>query len=111
MALPSTANEKEVWVVDGANNAVHIFDATAMPPRYFTSIKLRDFPGWISFSIDGKKAYSSTGEIIDTDARRVIATLTDEEGRQVQSEKVLEINFDKGKVIRAGEQFGVGKRP
>jgi len=38
-----TPDEKELWVVDGA-------DATAMPPRYAASIKLRDFPGWISFS-------------------------------------------------------------
>ncbi|MBI1788298.1 MAG: hypothetical protein HYR60_12210 [Acidobacteria bacterium] len=60
-----TPDEQELWVVDGANYFVHIFDATVMPPKQTTSIKLRDSPGWISFSMDGRYAYSSTGEIID----------------------------------------------
>ncbi len=103
-----TPDEKEVWVVDGANNLVHVFDATVMPPRPTVTIPLRDFPGWISFSIDGRQAYSSTGEIIDAKTKKVVATLTDEAGRQVQSEKLLEVVIDGGKVIRAGNQFGVG---
>jgi len=103
-----TPDEKELWVVDGANNALHVFDAAVMPPRQATTIKLRDFPGWISFSIDGRQAYSSTGEIIDSSTKKIVATLTDEAGRQVQSEKVLELVFDHGKVIRAGNQFGIG---
>ena len=103
-----TPDEKELWVVDGANNALHVFDATVMPPRQATTIKLRDFPGWINFSIDGRHAHSSTGEIIDSYTKKVVATLTDEAGRQVQSEKVLELVFDHGKVIRAGNQFGIG---
>jgi len=103
-----TPDEKELWVVDGANNSVHIFDATAMPPKPLTIIKLRDFPGWISFSIDGSQAYSSTGEIIDTRTRKVVAALTDETNRQVQSEKLLEIVLDRGTVIRVGNQFGIG---
>jgi len=106
-----TPDEKELWVVDGANDAVHVFDATVMPPRQVASIKLRDFPGWISFSIDGRRAYSSTGEIIDTRTRKIVAALTDETGRQVQSEKLLEIVFEKEKPVRAGNQFGTGMRP
>ncbi len=103
-----TPDEKELWVVDGANNAVHVFDATVMPPRQVTTIHLRDFPGWISFSIDGRHAYASTGEIIDTQTKQVVAALTDETGRQVQSEKLLEIVVRNGKVTRAGNQFGIG---
>jgi DNA-binding beta-propeller fold protein YncE len=103
-----TPDEKELWVVDGANNAVHIFDATVVPPRPTITIPLRDFPGWISFSIDGRHAYSSTGEIIDATTKKIVALLTDETGRQVQSEKLLEVVIDGGKVIRAGNQFGVG---
>jgi DNA-binding beta-propeller fold protein YncE len=105
-----TPDEKELWVVDGANYSVHIFDATVMPPRPTVTIPLRDFHGWISFSIDGRQAYSSTGEIIDARTKKVVATLTDEAGRQVQSEKLLELVIDNGKVIRAGSQFGVGTR-
>jgi DNA-binding beta-propeller fold protein YncE len=105
-----TPDERELWVVDGANNSVHVFDATVMPPRETGSISLRDFPGWISFSIDGRQAYSSTGEIIDTATKKVVATLTDEAGRSVQTEKLLELVFDNGMLIRAGNQFGVGMR-
>lgn len=105
-----THDEKELWVVDGANNHVHIFDTTVMPPKQGISIKLRDSPGWMSFSLDGKFAYSSTGEIIDVASKKIVATLTDETGRQVQSEKMLDMVISNGKVIRAGNQFGVGMK-
>jgi DNA-binding beta-propeller fold protein YncE len=105
-----TPDERELWVADGANNSVHVFDATVMPPHETGSISLHDFPGWVSFSIDGRQAYSSTGEIIDTATKKVVATLTDEAGRSVQSEKLLELVFDNGILIRAGNQFGVGVR-
>lgn len=105
-----TQDEREIWVVDGANYYVHVFDATVMPPKQTTSIKLRDSPGWISFSLDGRYAYSSTGEIIDAASKKVVAALKDETGRDVQSEKVLDIVIANGKVVRAGNQFGVGMK-
>ena len=105
-----TPDERELWVVDGANQRLHIFDATAMPPKYLTSIELLvDQPGWVTFSLDGRTAYPSTGEVIDTRTRRIVAHLRDEEGRQVQSEKLLEIDFAAGFPVRAGDQFGVGR--
>jgi DNA-binding beta-propeller fold protein YncE len=103
-----TPDEKELWVADGANNCLHVFDATVVPPRPVTTVKLRDFPGWISFSIDGRQAYSSTGEIFDTHTKKLLATLKDENGRPVQSEKLLEVVFHGGRVVRAGNQFGIG---
>jgi DNA-binding beta-propeller fold protein YncE len=105
-----TPDEKELWVADCANSAIHVFDSTAMPPKQMTSIKARDCVGWLSFSADGKFAYSSTGEVIDVPAKKVVAALQDEEGREVQSEKLLEITIDRGKVVRAGNQFGVGMK-
>jgi DNA-binding beta-propeller fold protein YncE len=62
-----TPDERELWVVDGASNSVHVFDAAVMPPRQTAIIGLRDFPGWISFSIDGRHTYLSTG---DTDTNQ-----------------------------------------
>ena len=105
-----TPDERELWVVDGANNFVHLFDSTVMPPKQTTSIKLRDSPGWISFSMDGRYAYSSTGEVIDVTTKKIVAALQDENGRQVQSEKLLDLAIANGKVIRAGNQFGVGTK-
>jgi len=75
-------------------------------------IALRDQPGWISFSLDGKFAYPSTGEIINIKTRQIVAALTDELGRQVGSEKLLEVDF-KNKV-RSGyvsNSFGIGPIP
>src|SRR5712671_2759764 len=66
-----TPDEKELWLTDAFNNRLHIFDATVMPPKQVASIEVRDQPGWVSFSIDGRCAYSSTGEVIDTHTRQV----------------------------------------
>ena len=105
-----TPDERELWVVDGHNNAVHVFDNTVMPPRQTVSITLRDSPGWWSFSLDGKFGYSSTGEIVDVATKKIVATLKDETGRDVHSEKVLDLVVDRGKVIKANNQFGVGQK-
>ena len=105
-----TPDEKELWVVDGANNRMYFYDATVVPPRLSGHMDLRDFPGWVSFSMDGKVAYSSTAEIIDVKTKKVVATLKDEEGRDAQSEKVLDVVIDGGKVVRVGNQFGVGAK-
>ncbi len=105
-----TPDEKELWLADCANDAIHVFDSTVMPPKQLTTIKARDCVGWVSFSMDGKTAYSSTGEIIDVATKKVIASLRDESGHDVQSEKVLDLVIEDGKVVRAGNQFGVGKQ-
>jgi hypothetical protein len=104
-----TPGERELWVADGANSAVHIFDARAMPPKQIATVKLRDQPGWITFSLDGRLALPSTGEVIDVATRKVIATLTDDARRPVQSEKVVEVVFADGKVVKTGDQFGIGR--
>ena len=105
-----TPDEKEIWIADGANSMLHVFDATVMPPKQITSLKVRDQPGWITFSIDGRLTYSSTGEVFDTSSKKLVASLEDEKGRQVGSEKVLEIVFKDGKAVRAGDQFGIGAK-
>ena len=105
-----TPDEKELWVADCYNEAIHIFDATVMPPKQMTTIKQRDCVGWVSFSMDGKVAYSSTGEIIDAATKKVVAALKDEAGHDVQSEKLLDLTIANGKVVRAGNQFGVGMK-
>jgi hypothetical protein len=42
--------------------------------------------------------------------KRVIATLKDEKGGEVHSEKMMEIDFKNGKPIRTGDQFGLGRK-
>jgi hypothetical protein len=102
-------DETEIWVCDGANSHMHVFDATIMPPRQMTSIKLREQPGWITFSLDGKYAYPSTGDVVDTASKKIVLGLTDEQGREVHSEKLIEIVWNGDKVVRTGDQFGLGR--
>ena len=102
--------ETEIWLCDGHNDSLHVFDVTQMPPKQIKSLKLREQPGWITFSIDGKYAYPSTGEIFETKTKKLITALSDEEGRQVHSEKMLEIDFANGKPVRVGDQFAIGQR-
>jgi hypothetical protein len=103
-----TLDEKEIWLTDAANSRLHIFDNTVTPPKQVTSIVLRDQPGWITFSIDGRYAYPSTGEVIDVSSRKIVAELADEKGAAVQSEKMLEIDFARAVPKRAGDQFAIG---
>ncbi len=104
-----TPDEKELWLADGANQRMHIFDASVMPPKQVASIQVRDQPGWITFSLDGKFAYPSTGEVFDVRTRKLVVALKDEEGREVHSEKLIEIHFADGKPVRNGDQFGLGR--
>jgi DNA-binding beta-propeller fold protein YncE len=102
-------DEKEVWVCDAFNRKLHVFDNTSMPPKQTVSIGLREEPGWVTFSLDGRYAYPSTGEVIDAKTKKVLTALKDEEGREVHSEKMVEVVLREGKVVKTGDQFGVGR--
>jgi DNA-binding beta-propeller fold protein YncE len=103
-------DEKELWLSDGHNSVLHVFDMTQASPKLVKTIKVRDQPGWITWSLDGKHVWPSTGEIIDARTKQIVATLTDEAHRMVQSEKVVEVVFDGRKVVRAGDQFAMGQQ-
>ncbi|HZR19434.1 MAG TPA: hypothetical protein VFE51_19260 [Verrucomicrobiae bacterium] len=105
-----TPDETELWLTDAANSQLHIFDATVMPPKETGQVHLRDQPGWITFGLDGRFAYPSTGDVVDVKARKIIAELADETGHPVQSEKLLEIDFDGNQPVRTGDQFGLGRK-
>ncbi|MEP7372202.1 MAG: hypothetical protein ABI675_02365 [Chitinophagaceae bacterium] len=102
-----TPDEKELWLADGHNMRVHVFNA-APPYQQLTTIPVQDMPGWISLSINGKYVYPSSGEVIETKTRKIIATLRDEFHNNVSSEKMLEIDFNGSKAVKAANQFGIG---
>ena len=52
----------------------------------------------------------STGEVIDTRTKKIVFLLTDEMGREVHSEKVVEIVLIDGVPVRVGDQFGLGRK-
>jgi DNA-binding beta-propeller fold protein YncE len=88
-------NQKEIWVSDDAGKYIHVFDCTTMPHKQLLDIKLNHPNGWITFGIDGLYAYASSGDVIDTQTRKIVAEV-------VESEKLLEIQFEEGKVVRVG---------
>lgn len=103
-----TPDEKELWLCDGFNMRLHVFSAKP-PYQQLTTIPLQDMPGWITFSVDGRYAYPSSGEVIDVKRRKIVAVLQDEFHNNVASEKMIEIDFNGKKALRAGDQFGIGR--
>lgn len=88
-----TPDDAELWVADGVGNRLRVFDARPLPPVHVTSIQLERQPRWVMFGRDGRYAYSSTGDVIDAASKRVVATLEDEEGRIVESERMVEVQM------------------
>lgn len=106
-----TPDGKQLWVCDAFNRRLHVYQLDGDETKLVDSLETRDEPGWVSFSIDGTRAYPSTGEVYDVASRKIIATLTDETGKPVHSEKLLEIAFDGDRPVEAGDQFGRGRPP
>jgi DNA-binding beta-propeller fold protein YncE len=102
-----TPDEKELWLADGHNMRLHVFNADP-PYQQLTTIPLQDMPGWIAFSIDGNYVYPSSGEVIEARSRKVITVLQDEFHNNVGSEKMVEIDFADNQMVKAGNQFGIG---
>ena len=103
-----TPDEKEIWLADGHNMRMHVFNAKK-PYQQLTTIPLQDMSGWITFSLDGKYAYPSSGEVIDVKTRKILMTLEDENHNAVSSEKMVEIHMSGKKAVKIGDQFGMGR--
>jgi DNA-binding beta-propeller fold protein YncE len=106
-----TPDEKELWLDDGLNNCIHIFDNTQMPPKEVGVIKTTAGPYWITMGLDGKRAYISSGDVIDVKTHQIVGRLRDEYGRTMYSEKLLDMLFANGRLIRVSNQFGNGLAP
>ena len=78
-------DEKEIWVADAYNQMLHVFELNGDEAIQKQSIAVRDQPGWITFSADGKYVYPSTGEVIDAKTKKTLMVLHDEHGIPVQS--------------------------
>jgi DNA-binding beta-propeller fold protein YncE len=95
-----TPDERELWVADGVRNRLQIFDARVYPPTPLAGVELTSQPRWIAFSLDGRYAYSSTGDVVNAAARNIAGALADPSGAKVKSEHFLEIDFVDGQPIR-----------
>ena len=100
-----TQDGKEVWLADGIFNKIHIFSNTD-DPKEIATIDTPDGVFWMTFGVDGKTVYASSGDIIDVATHKVIGTTKDEYGTILGSEKELEMTFIGGHLQRVSNQFG-----
>jgi DNA-binding beta-propeller fold protein YncE len=96
-----TPDERELWVADGVRNRLLVFDAGVYPPVERAAVDLSAQPRWITFSLDGRYAYASTGDVIGVAARTRAGALTDQSGGQVRSEHMIEVDFADGEPVRS----------
>jgi DNA-binding beta-propeller fold protein YncE len=106
-----TADESEVWIPDAINNQVLVFDNTGEWPvlDMAKTIKTEAPNGWITMGLDGTYAYMASGDVVDTKTHKIVGYLRDEYGRHMDSEKVLDMEFDlNGHLVRTVNQFSNG---
>ncbi len=103
-----TPDERELWVADGVDNQLHVFNSVSYPPAFVRTIELPAQPRWITFSLDGRYAYPSTGDVIEVASGKIVATLEDEQGARARSERMLEVDFAGTSPIRAADQVAIG---
>jgi DNA-binding beta-propeller fold protein YncE len=99
-----TPDEKEVWVVDGLFNKIHIFSNTD-DPREIDTIDTSAGAYWMTFGLDAKYVYASSGDVIDVATHKIVGQMKDEFGRPLYSEKLLDMTFDNGRLQRVSNQF------
>lgn len=87
-----TPDERELWIADGVRNRLVVFDATIYPPVQRAAVELSAQPRWLAFSVDGRFAYPSTGEIVDSVTHKVVGALESSPGVRVDSAHLVEID-------------------
>ena len=106
-----TPDETELWISDQKGQKLFIFDATKMPPVEKEHVELsQGGHGWVTFSLDGKYAWSHTPDVFDVKTKKLVATLKDENGKPVSGSKFIEIHFRNGKVVEMSNEFGLGRK-
>jgi len=105
-------DETEVWVSDGVGRQplIHVFDVTRSPPQQIRDVALSyTNPHWVTFTSNGDFAYPAgpkfggrNTDVIDTSTYARVASIG-------PSEDLLEVDFEHGRIVRVGNQFGVGR--
>jgi sugar lactone lactonase YvrE len=106
-----TPDETELWISDQKSRKLYVYDATKMPPEPRSHLELsQGGHGWVCFSLDGRYAWTHTPDIFDVKTKKLAATLKDESGNPVSSSKFIEVHFRDGKVVKMGNEFGLGRK-
>ena len=105
-----TPDETELWISDQEGRKLFIFDNTQMPPVQTGEVDLsQGGHGWVTFSLDGRYAWTHTPDVFDAETKELVATLRDENGNPVSGSKFIEVHFRDGKVVAVGNEFGLGR--
>jgi hypothetical protein len=109
-----TPDETEVWQNGGRTDPhVYIWDMRdPMAPVPKERLTLRNGRGshWLTFDIDGDYAYIAPTKNSD-DGTEVFSVRTHSSVGMIRSsEDMLEIDFADGKIIRVGDQYGIGRK-
>jgi hypothetical protein len=118
--ISMSPDEKELYVMDGPNSYVHVFDISnpASAPVQVADIPLSKISGletpctsaceregWVLHSRDGRFVYvGDSGDVIDTSTRKVVAHLTP----LTNTRKYLEIDWQNGAPVLATGRYGLG---
>src|ERR1700682_6170713 len=79
-----TPDESELWISDQIGKKLFIYDATKMPPEPKGEVELsQGGHGWVSFSLDGRYAWTHTPDVFDARTKKLVATLQVESGGRV----------------------------
>ncbi|HUR45975.1 MAG TPA: IPT/TIG domain-containing protein [Candidatus Saccharimonadales bacterium] len=115
-------DEKEIWLIDSANSAVHVFDVSGLPtspPRQIADIPFsrpmtgNEQPcyfdcgrhGWIQHSRDGRFVFiGDSGDVFDAGAKSLAIHLDP----LFNSRKHLEIDWNNGVPILTSSRHGLG---
>jgi YVTN family beta-propeller protein len=116
-------DEKEIYLIDGVNNYVHVFDVTGLPnraPQQVANIKLSQpiagqsesscaydcgKEGWLLHSTSGRYVFvGDTGDVIDTTTRTIAAHISTLQN----SRKYLEIDWKDDHPIFTTNRYGLG---
>jgi hypothetical protein len=115
-------NERELWVIDAPNSAVHVFDVSKVPrsaPRLIANVALphaltgdespclydcaRD--GWLQHSRDGRWVYvGDSGDVIDARSKKPAAFLE----TLANTRKMVEVDWRRGRPTLTTTRSGIG---
>jgi len=115
-------DEKEIWIIDAPNSAVHLFDVSGLPGS--PPMQVADLPlsrpmtgledpctydcnrdGWVQHSRDGRYVFvGDSGDVFDTAKRQVVINLDP----LYNTRKHLEIDWQDGQPVSTTSRYGLG---
>jgi DNA-binding beta-propeller fold protein YncE len=104
-----TPDESEIWVVDNINYGMLVYDNTGEWPVLKMTFPTTASADWITMGLDGQYAFLSSGDVVDVKTKKIVTQMKDEYGKTMHSEKLLEMTFSNGKLVRTESQFGQGR--